>query len=382
MEGEGDWLKFSTVDRDRIPGMDVALKDGDKWMFTGHEVHAISAYTFQDHELSSPEIPHISFNPLQMLASLQKSISLTDDTSIYCSHEYTLSNSKFALSIEPNNEVLQSYSLSIEPKKKNNEEVLQSSAAHVAELGNKKLSREYITEEVMGKYRFSYWEKSLVAHVFSEVPAESQEVAAKKDATLSITSDKHDQSSPQKNSETANPTAHEQVDTYTSQSPTVLESSGIEQNVSNVVDLDTPTVDEELLSLATISELENMYISPNMVCINEEIAITPLESAQPLQGMIATSKESSSMVLKDCGSSGLPHLVSNQFASLASLEGEEDDQLDMDGSTDSMDFMTPSGRRMLRERPVKPTAKARELQMQTTSRGRVLELCDCGHTKL
>ncbi|KAG2243409.1 hypothetical protein Bca52824_094741 [Brassica carinata] len=98
--------------------------------------------------------------------------------------------------------------------------------------------------------------------------------------------------------------------------------------------------------------------------------------------MIATSKESSSMVLKDCGSSGLPHLVSNQFASLASLEGEEDDQLDMDGSTDSMDFMTPSGRRMLRERPVKPTAKARELQMQTTSRGRVLELCDCGHTKL
>lgn len=205
--------------------------------------------------------------------------------------------------------------------------------------------------------------------MFSEVPAESQEVTTKKDATLSITSDKHDQSSPQKNSETANPTSHEQVDTYTSQSRTVLQSSGIEHNVSNVVDIDTPTVDEELLSLAAISELENMYISPNMVCINEETTITPLESAPPLQ-VIATSKESSSMVLKDCGSGGLIHLVSNQFASLASLEGEEDDPLDMDGGTDSMDFMTPSGRRMLRERPIKPTAKARELQMQTASRGR------------
>jgi len=56
-----------------------------------------------------------------MLASLQKITSLPDDTSIYCGHEYTLSNSKFALSLEPNNEVLQSY------------------AAHVAELRSKKL---------------------------------------------------------------------------------------------------------------------------------------------------------------------------------------------------------------------------------------------------
>lgn len=82
---------------------------------------------------------------LQMFSSLQKIMSLPDDTSIYCGHEYTLvslspslsfqqsavgsaellrantirplimvyillqSNSKFALSIEPNNEALQSY---------------------------------------------------------------------------------------------------------------------------------------------------------------------------------------------------------------------------------------------------------------------------------
>ncbi|KAF6152439.1 hypothetical protein GIB67_035507 [Kingdonia uniflora] len=45
----------------------------------------------------------------EMLSSLRKIISLPEDTNIYCGHEYTLSNSKFALSIEPMNEALQSY---------------------------------------------------------------------------------------------------------------------------------------------------------------------------------------------------------------------------------------------------------------------------------
>lgn len=88
---------------------------------------------------------------LQMLSSLRKIMSLPDDTNIYCGHEYTLvcytdflfrlflnffnfnsgaltvvyhilqGNSKFALSIEPNNEALQSY------------------AAHVAHLRSKGL---------------------------------------------------------------------------------------------------------------------------------------------------------------------------------------------------------------------------------------------------
>lgn len=28
----------SGVDSDRIPGIDIALNDGDQWMFAGHEV--------------------------------------------------------------------------------------------------------------------------------------------------------------------------------------------------------------------------------------------------------------------------------------------------------------------------------------------------------
>lgn len=43
----------------------------------------------------------------QMLASLKKLMALSDDTLIYCGHEYTLSNIKFALHVEPNNHALQ-----------------------------------------------------------------------------------------------------------------------------------------------------------------------------------------------------------------------------------------------------------------------------------
>lgn len=128
----------SAVDKDRIPGIDIVLNDGDKWMFAGHEVHVI--------ETPGHTRGHISFyfpgsgaiftgdtlfslscgklfegTPDQMLSSLRKIMSLPDDTNIYCGHEYTLGNSKFALSIEPNNEALQSY------------------AAHVAHLRSKGL---------------------------------------------------------------------------------------------------------------------------------------------------------------------------------------------------------------------------------------------------
>ncbi|XVE81021.1 hypothetical protein DITRI_Ditri15bG0029300 [Diplodiscus trichospermus] len=128
----------SGTDKDRIPGIDIVLNDGDKWMFAGHEVHVI--------ETPGHTRGHISFyfpssgaiftgdtlfslscgklfegTPEQMFSSLQRIMSLPDDTNIYCGHEYTLSNSKFALSIEPKNEALKAY------------------AAHVAHLRNKGL---------------------------------------------------------------------------------------------------------------------------------------------------------------------------------------------------------------------------------------------------
>lgn len=41
--------------------------------------------------------------PTEMYLSLQKILSLPDDTEIYCAHEYTLSNLRFAETVEPGN---------------------------------------------------------------------------------------------------------------------------------------------------------------------------------------------------------------------------------------------------------------------------------------
>ncbi|HEX2603987.1 MAG TPA: hydroxyacylglutathione hydrolase [Oxalicibacterium sp.] len=41
--------------------------------------------------------------PAQMLSSLDKLAALPDDTKVYCAHEYTVSNLRFALAAEPDN---------------------------------------------------------------------------------------------------------------------------------------------------------------------------------------------------------------------------------------------------------------------------------------
>ena len=48
-------------------------------------------------------------SPEQMLASLDRLTALPDDTRVCCAHEYTLSNLKFALAVEPENAELQAY---------------------------------------------------------------------------------------------------------------------------------------------------------------------------------------------------------------------------------------------------------------------------------
>ena len=44
--------------------------------------------------------------PAQMLSSLDKLATLPDDTAVYCAHEYTLSNLRFAKEVEPDNQAI------------------------------------------------------------------------------------------------------------------------------------------------------------------------------------------------------------------------------------------------------------------------------------
>lgn len=45
--------------------------------------------------------------PAQMWQSLGKLSALPDDTRVYCAHEYTLSNARFAVTVDPENDILQ-----------------------------------------------------------------------------------------------------------------------------------------------------------------------------------------------------------------------------------------------------------------------------------
>ena len=49
-----------------------------------------------------------------MWQSLQKLLTLPDETLVYCAHEYTQSNARFALSVEPQNDQLQQRSREID----------------------------------------------------------------------------------------------------------------------------------------------------------------------------------------------------------------------------------------------------------------------------
>lgn len=108
---------------DKIAGLDETYGDGDHFEFAGRRVDVIHT---PGHTLG-----HVCFHipsekllfaadtlfalgcgrlfegtPADMWASLQKLAVLPDDTTVYCGHEYTLSNARFALSVDPDNSAL------------------------------------------------------------------------------------------------------------------------------------------------------------------------------------------------------------------------------------------------------------------------------------
>ena len=60
-------------------------------------------------------------NPAMMWESLSKLKALPADTTLYCAHEYTAANAKFAITIEPENAALQAYVTEITDKRSRDE---------------------------------------------------------------------------------------------------------------------------------------------------------------------------------------------------------------------------------------------------------------------
>ena len=62
--------------------------------------------------------------PAELHASLQKLKAMPDETQVYCGHEYTLSNARFALTVDPTNMGLRTRALEIEHKRAKSEVTL------------------------------------------------------------------------------------------------------------------------------------------------------------------------------------------------------------------------------------------------------------------
>lgn len=107
----------------RIPGLDRAVAEGDSVTFGGSEVHVIETpghtaghitYRIPAHSVMFAGDTLFSLGcgrvfegtHEQMWNSLAKLRRLPATTRIYCGHEYTLSNARFCLAIEPGNTAL------------------------------------------------------------------------------------------------------------------------------------------------------------------------------------------------------------------------------------------------------------------------------------
>lgn len=115
----------------RIPDMDVTVAEGDTYDFAGHtaQVYETPGHTtghisfyFADSDALFPGDTLFSLGcgrmfegtPAQFWDSLRKLRDLPDSTYIYCGHEYTASNAKFALSIDGDNDALKARATEIE----------------------------------------------------------------------------------------------------------------------------------------------------------------------------------------------------------------------------------------------------------------------------
>ncbi len=110
-------------DRDRIPGIDIEVDEGDTYTMGACEsrVYFVPGHTRGHIAFWFPDSDALFIGdtifmlgcgrlfegtPAQMWDSIQKMRDLPPETKIYCAHEYTQSNAKFAITVEPDNEAL------------------------------------------------------------------------------------------------------------------------------------------------------------------------------------------------------------------------------------------------------------------------------------
>jgi hydroxyacylglutathione hydrolase len=116
---------------------DTHLSDGDHFEFAGrridvlgtpgHTLDMLNFYIADDQIVCTGDTLFVlgcgrifEGNAPMMWAGLEKLMALPDDTIVYCSHEYTLANARFAVTIDPENVALAERQAAFEALRKNN----------------------------------------------------------------------------------------------------------------------------------------------------------------------------------------------------------------------------------------------------------------------
>lgn len=124
-------VRGAAADAHRLPSLDVQVSDGDRFSFAGHEVQVMdvsghtmghiayyvpdAAAVFTADSLMAMGCGRLFEGTADMMwASLSKLAALPPETEVCSGHEYTASNAKFALTIDPDNKDLMSRTKAIE----------------------------------------------------------------------------------------------------------------------------------------------------------------------------------------------------------------------------------------------------------------------------
>jgi hydroxyacylglutathione hydrolase len=168
------------ADAGRIPGLDQLVGEGDPV--------ALGALTAQVIETPGHTSGHISYwfpevealfcadtlfalgcgrlfegDAPTMWRSLGKLMALPDSTRVYCGHEYTLSNARFALTIDPDNAALKERAAEVEALRARGEPTIPST------IGLEKATNPFLRAADPGLRRRLGLEQAADAEVFGEI---------------------------------------------------------------------------------------------------------------------------------------------------------------------------------------------------------------------
>ena len=164
----------------RIPGLDVALTEGDQvtlgdqaaavWQTPGHTAgHIIFHFAKAKAAFVGDTLFALGCGrlfegtPEQMWASLLALRALPDDTRIYCAHEYTEANAAFAITAEPGNPALKARYEQIKTLRRAGQPTVPTT------IGVEKATNPFLRADIPAVQAAMNLEKAEASDVFAEI---------------------------------------------------------------------------------------------------------------------------------------------------------------------------------------------------------------------